>query len=309
MYFLSVEENRLLLRQLVPQMRETGVAEELRGWTWPEPPVAPPYDARLALYEIAGKYCPSGRDVYLRHSGIKSQVSSQAFAGSAYHDAVVQVLMEAKRLIYVHGPGRPDEIMEGIRSFQPKVEGLGSAGQEGERLAQGVDKIKRFEDSRVVARLKEVLSRQPHINADSLAATVIPLVCEHRLDGSFLGLSSLLSCDAAFQGGAVVFDLKFGHKRDFHRLSATGYAMVMESLWEFPVDIGCTVYVDLRGPVPSVSRELFQINDELRQWFIDERDDKMRIVAEELDPGVPDNCYQYCGYRHICLSAGDITAG
>lgn len=99
-------------------------------------------------------------------------------------------------------------------------------------------------------------------------------------------MSSLLSCDSALLGSAVLYDVKFGQKRDFHRLGVTAYAMVMESLWQFPVNVGCTVHVDSRGSVPVIRRDLFIIDDELRQWFIEERDDTMRLVYEEHDPGV-----------------------
>jgi len=43
------------------------------------------------------------------------------------------------------------------------------------------------------------------------------------------------------------------------------------------------------------------IDDELRQWFIEERDEKMRMIYEEIDPGLGE-CYNYCP---IFCSAGD----
>ncbi|MBM7623691.1 CRISPR-associated protein Cas4 [Sporohalobacter salinus] len=42
------------------------------------------------------------------------------------------------------------------------------------------------------------------------------------------------------------------------------------------------------------------IDDELRQWFIEERDEKMRLIAEEIDPGLSDKCYQNCPYWEEC---------
>ncbi|RLC95739.1 MAG: type I-A CRISPR-associated protein Cas4/Csa1, partial [Chloroflexi bacterium] len=44
MYFLSEQEKRLLLRRLLPQARDRGIAEELRGWNWDKPPLSPIYD-------------------------------------------------------------------------------------------------------------------------------------------------------------------------------------------------------------------------------------------------------------------------
>jgi CRISPR-associated protein Csa1 len=52
--------------KLVRGMR-ADVGEELRGWRWGEPPVAPPpLGVRLSVSEIVGGHCESRRDLYLR---------------------------------------------------------------------------------------------------------------------------------------------------------------------------------------------------------------------------------------------------
>ncbi|MFW6139355.1 MAG: CRISPR-associated protein Cas4 [Spirochaetota bacterium] len=61
-------------------------------------------------------------------------------------------------------------------------------------------------------------------------------------NGSYLELSNKLSVAAFAVSTPVVFDIKYDIKRDFHPLGITGYAMVMEAIYEFPVDIGCIVY-------------------------------------------------------------------
>jgi CRISPR-associated protein Csa1 len=300
MYFLSGEEAKWLHKHLIPRVRETGVADELRGWNWHQPPLDPPYATKLAVYEVAGKYCPSGRDLFLRRVlGLDLALGKAAVTGAQYHSAIAQVIQEAKRLIYVHGPKGIRQIQSGLQGFVPKPNQK-DRDAEDPSVAATARRLIDYEVGRILSRIEEVLSRQPYIAADSLATAALSVTCEHKLDGSFLGLSSLVSCDAASFGSSVVFDIKFGRKRDFHRLSATGYALIMESLWDFPVDVGCTVYVDTRSEVPTITRELYAIDDELRQWFIDERDDKMRIVYEQMDPGVAEDCYEYCGFMREC---------
>lgn len=231
--------------------------------------------------------------------GHDSAPGKAMFAGAQYHSAIAQIVQEAKRLIYVHGPKGVGQIQSGLQGFVPSSNQKGrDAGDP--YVAKTTRRLISFEVGRILSRIEEVLSKQPFIEADSLATAALPVTCEHRLDGAFLGLSSLVSCDAASFGSSVVFDVKFARKRDFHRLSATGYALIMESLWDFPVDVGCTVYVDTRNEVPTITRELYAIDDELRQWFIDERDDKMRIVYEQIDPGVAEECYEYCGFLGQC---------
>lgn len=96
--------------------------------------------------------------------------------------------------------------------------------------------------SRIHARLQEVLVKQSYTGVDSLVAQVLPVVVEQKLFGSFLGLSSNLSSDAFTFFEPMVIDLKFGEPQKFHRLTTTGYALVMEALHEYPVNLGCLEY-------------------------------------------------------------------
>jgi CRISPR-associated protein Csa1 len=52
----------------------------------------------------------------------------------------------------------------------------------------------------------------------------------------------------------------------------------------------------------SVQKDLFFASDELRQWWIEERDKKLEIVAEKKDPGKPERsqCKEYCMYYGAC---------
>jgi len=124
---------------------------------------------------------------------------------------------------------------------------------------------------------------------------------EHKLDGQYLGLSSNLSADAVNMGQMTICDLKTGAKKDFHRLSATGYALVYESLYELPINIGCTVYLSFpkNHPTPHIERDFFLISDELRQWFIEERDQKQDMIYYEKDPGRCEDP-RSCRYREHC---------
>jgi CRISPR-associated protein Csa1 len=121
-----------------------------------------------------------------------------------------------------------------------------------------------------------------------------------KLDGRHLGLSQHLSVDGVSFPNLTVFELKFGQRRDFHRLSTTGYALVIESLFEVPIDVGCVVYVRLADGRVSLERDFHLIDDELRQVFIEERDEKMRLIAVEIDPGLPNQCPSSCPYLRAC---------
>ncbi len=303
MYFLSDEERRYVVRKLLPEARGEKVAEELRGWNWHTAPLAPCYAPRLGIYEIAGQYCPNGRDVYLRHVlGKKAAPNAAMVEGKVLHELVGQIILAAKRAIY-----RDVDRAKGSEQSWPdcldSLEGLPlpelPAGNAVRLKAQG---LWSWEKRRVLARLEDVLSRQSHIGPDALAALAIPLVVEQKLDGTFLGLSAHLSADAAMTAEPMMMDIKFGERKPFHRLTTTGYALVMESLYEYPIGLGCIVYPRFQDGRWIVERDFHLINDELRQWFIEARDERARLVEEEIDPK-PGACYRECPYWNECHPA------
>lgn len=304
MYFLTDEERKHVIKGFLPKSRELGVADELRGWNWHLPPLAPVYDLRLGVYEIASKYCDSGRDVYLRKiDGIKAQPNKDMIRGSVFHEALVRILVRTKRLIYTHGIANYQAILKGLQEpvkvdldkYQPLLN-----PDEVKDLKHKVEIISDFESARIGARIQEILIKQPYVGEDSLVALAIPVVVEQKLDGSFLGLSRNLSADAFTFSEPMVLDLKFGAKKNFHRLSTTGYALVMEAIYEFPINLGCIVYAEFKDERLVITKDIHIIDDELRQWFIEERDEKMRMIYEEIDPGMANKCPDNCPHLVVC---------
>jgi CRISPR-associated protein Csa1 len=303
MYFLAEEEKRLLLRKLLPQARDKGVVPELRGWNWDKPPLSPVYGVRLAMYEIAGKYCPTARDLYLRRVlGVKKPATVRMLEGSLLHQFLCDLIVQAKRTIYNHGTRCLDELKRLTAPALDRPDVVGDAEQQS-ALEQKVSALWEYEHSRIVTRVQEILARQPHVGVDALVALALPVTVEQRLDGGFLGLSAHLSADAFVFSEPMLVDLKFGARQDFHRLGTAGYALVMESLYEYPVNVGCVVYASFKDGGLQIQRDFHVIDDELRQWFIEERDEKMRMVEEEIDPGVAYDCPEYCSYWTECHPA------
>ncbi|MCL4441385.1 MAG: type I-A CRISPR-associated protein Cas4/Csa1 [Firmicutes bacterium] len=307
MYFLSDEENKQLLRSYLPRSREERVDEELRGWNWPQPPLAPAYDLRLPLSDVANSYCPSGRDIYLKKvEGRKASPNEAMIRGKIFHEALVHVIVSAKRLIYGLGVANYQQILLDLAGMQPfniDTYKKGLPEEEFSDIQRKVEIITRFETARIASRLQEVLIRQPYVGEDSLVAIAIPVVVEQKLDGTFLGLSPNLSTDAYTFAEPMVLDLKFGEPKKFHRLATTGYGLVIEALHEFPVNLGCIVYAEFKGDRLLVKKDLHIISDELRQWFVEQRDERMRMLYEEIDPGLAEECYSFCPYYQTCHNA------
>lgn len=152
-----------------------------------------------------------------------------------------------------------------------------------------------------VSRYAEAQSKQPYSTRRDLMATALPFLVEHRITGELLGLSGLLRIDCFDYLHGIVFDIKVAsERRDWYRLYAAGYALVLESVYEVPVDVGCTVYVNYPHGHITVDRDLFFIGDDLRSWWAEERDEKLKIVAQRNDPGYPNICPEDCQHRHGC---------
>jgi CRISPR-associated protein Csa1 len=50
----------------------------------------------------------------------------------------------------------------------------------------------------------------------------------------------------------------------------------------------------------SIKKEYFFISDELRSWWVEERDKKLEIVAQKKDPGIATKCPEDCIYWNEC---------
>jgi CRISPR-associated protein Csa1 len=147
-------------------------------------------------------------------------------------------------------------------------------------------------------------TRQPYASHHDIIATALPFLIEHKLSGELLGLSGLLGVDCYDYLHGIVFDLKtvssLSKLDAWHKLYPTGYAIVLESVYEVPIDIGCIVFVSFKDEKLILKPELFLISDDLRSWWLEERDTKLELVAQRKDPGTPNNCYENCIYWDEC---------
>lgn len=304
MYFLNEEEKRLLLRRIMPQARQKDIAPELRGWNWDKPPLSPIYDIKLGVYEVANNYCPTNRDIYLRRvMGVKTRANRPMLEGGLLHEMICRMIIAIKRVIYQHGVNclkflNTLDKNEFIRL--PDNGGSILSPEDIKTIKNKMEVLWEYEYHSIYNRMQNVLAVQPYIGPDALVALALPVTVEQKLNGSFLGMSTHLSVDAFVFSEPMVVDIKFGKKQKFHHLTATGYALVMESLYEYPINVGCIVYPVFDGDRLSIERDFCFIDDELRQWFIEERDERMRMIHEEIDPGVAQQCPEICSLWQEC---------
>jgi len=299
MYFLDEIERKRLVRDLLPLARKTGISEELRGWSWHEAPMKPYYeDEKIPMYLVCSRYCPSNRDVFLNKvEGVQPTINFKVSQGITMHETVSQLLT-----MFI------EESLVNFEDWWEKKKGnINYSGKDEdgvEKLHRRAKRVWSHTLHNCNAQYSNACSKQPYACDRDVMSTSVPFLVEHKIDGSLLGLSGLLGIDCYDYLRSIVFDLKtissFDDREKWHRLYPTGYALVLESVYEVPVEVGCIVWVSFKDDRLVVEKELFFINDDLRSWWLEERDKKLDIVAQKKDPGMPNKCPEDCIYREEC---------
>jgi len=87
------------------RLQEIGISDSLRGWNWDKPPVGSMYgDLYVSVSEVAGRYCGTLRDIYLRRVlRIPVPFSIKLFDGIVLHRVASETLTYVKRTLYSKG--------------------------------------------------------------------------------------------------------------------------------------------------------------------------------------------------------------
>ena len=297
MYFLNEIEKELLVRKILQEVRENAVTDNLRGSAWHESPLKPYYEGlKLPMYLACSTYCQTRRDAYAcKVMKISGERNREIQFGLFIHRLVPETI-NAFRM-------NPQETPE-FETLNKKVLDAEKIEQKHhEEFTRNARAVFDATLNQLRERLSAMKASQPRMTGEDAMLTSVPFLVEHKVSGELLGLSENLSIDCYDYLRNIVFDLKVGvqNARKDDRLYPTGYAMVLESIYEIPVNIGCTVYVGFtkEGQL-TVRKDIFAINDELRSWWVEERDKKLEIIGEEKDPGRADACDKNCPYLEAC---------
>lgn len=308
-FYPSPQDYKFLIKEILPRIREMEIDEALRGWNFDRGAVKPlTREILLGVWEVSNTMCKSFRDVWIRHKLLKKPVpmSPEQLEGFICHRIVSVLFCEARRMIYLENYSLSEKLKsEGIKIFEEEVKRnrwqIQKLELDVERLREKAKALIDFEVPRIQAKVNEFLSKYPKANPDSIATYAIPVFPNLLLDGFFLGLSRNLRADAVSILELAIFDLKLGRKRRDHKLQIAGYAMVFESMFERPVDVGCVVYLKFK-PRIFVEREFFPITESLRAEFLELRDEKQRILLDQIEPQPQrTEACKKCAFKELCF--------
>ena len=312
MFFLDRLDLDRRFRILRGELTEVGIDEELRGWSFESGLVRPSSDILLGVSELASRYCPTMRDLYLRRIlGVRPPPNVKMTRGIAFHEVCSRVVHEVKRMLFENPKGVPgyvildrllpqaEVIVDGILM---RAEGRTARLKPQDHAALRCEALSlyRFLVIQAAAKVDQALSKYPHATSDSIMSIAIPPILERKVDGSLVGLGRELSVDIYTPYNAVA-DLKTGEVRDFHPYTVTGYALALEAEEGIPINYGIITYVRVRDDVPRFRIRCFLIGNELRREFLELRDEAYTLLEVGRDPGKPPRCPRYCPYHPVCI--------
>ena len=272
------------IRRMYYWARTDPVDEDLRGWSWDRPPIKPRAYFGLGVYEVAGKYCPTRRDVWLRRkAGTRPKPSKTMLVGRLLHEAIDKATKSVLRGV-VQGK-KAWEIYEENQSIDLNLKGVD-------------DELKQLYINIYKSTLITILGELEYEALTTNSSLQIPLFTEYKVDGSLIGLSSNLSVDALANG--IILDYKFGEGKDFHKLSIAGYALALESEYEIPFDYGLIIYISNRGERIRINARPVYVSNSLRRWFLEERDNIIEILLSDEEPPVDNKCKESCPFYKVC---------
>ncbi|MEM3404132.1 MAG: type I-A CRISPR-associated protein Cas4/Csa1 [Nitrososphaeria archaeon] len=304
----DVDRKLKLLRQ---EITERGIVDELRGWNYDKPPLQPlSRSVKFGVSELAGRYCETLRDIYLKRVlGLKPSLSVKMIRGTALHWAIKDAVSDVKKFIYNNPDATGTEL---LRDLLSKAERTGWAAaskaeltinileqKDKDQLVKECSSLYSFLIIQAAAKFDYALSKYPHAEPDSIVSVAVPPVTERKVDGALVGLASELSVDMYTPYNAII-DFKTGEVRHFHPLTAAGYALAIESEENIPIDFGFVVYLKFEKKTPSFNIRYFVVGDELRREFLEIRDEAFEIVNSGRDPGMPSKCQDFCPYYQVC---------
>ena len=280
---ISISLSRAL-RRLHSERERDPVPLELRGWSWDRPPVQPPAYLGLGVSDVAYRYCPTLRDVWLRRRGVRGEARGPVAVGRAVHEVFHSVAVDLRREL-ARGV-RVEDVYE--RLYHRASGRVGGFGWWAVRLYRLL----------ALAWAGEAAGRS--LLNGGWGFGWLPMLTEYLVDGSPLGLSSQLRVDAVGEAGVVV-EVKYGlgpSRR--HAAALAGYALALEAEAEAPVDYGVLVYVNgvPRGE-PRLRVEPVYIGPRLREEFLRLRDEAIDTLLQGEPPRAT-GCSEACPFYTAC---------
>jgi len=279
----------------------------------------------LSVSDIADFLCPTRRDLYIkkgknRPKGRKNKKTWGSVAGRVVENFLYNLIIKRYRIndleSYFDVVKRLDRISKKFKSDHRQafinLDNLKSRPDEkADWLLNLLNYNGRIELS--LKLLNNILSKEK----DEIEKGDIKIdksnECELRPRKEEIGISSPVRPDFIIENKNAVGDIKssIGGFKEFYLLTCAGYALAYENQTKKDINYGIiyffpTRYSKYAKPVSFAQIYIFSIDDNLRRWFKDIRNEAYAIIEKDSPPDFPeekDHC-SYCQFYDICKKQG-----
>ena len=281
----------------------------------------------LSVSNIADKYCPTRRDLYF-YKGINRLHSAgpqEIWGGKAGY-----IVEEYVECIFGHGNsnasdkytsliGKGDNLHCGfVRDKSKSLEGLRCLEENSLSVKEGdTDWLLALLSNNGRAELGVKILHSMLKEADSLDTKHIEIRKEIEPQIAQIGINSPATPDFIIPEYGIVGDIKTGIEFKPHfQLTCAGYSLAYENWKKKKDDInwGIIYFFPTRNPsayvrpITFTQIYIFPLDDYLRQWFLDIRDEAYNIISKDNPPNFPGadkkmQCH-YCRFKDHCINQG-----
>ena len=280
----------------------------------------------LSVSNIADRYCPTRRDLYFvkginRLTDIRDTTTWGRVAGNIVERYLERILGKNTE----HDTSYSFLIEDGgnfngdfVNSNSREINRLRKIEKEAEEVKIGdTDWLVRLLSNNGRAELGLKLLHSSIKEDDSVDVEHIKIKTEIQPKPERIGISSLATPHFIIADFSIVGDIKTGVEfKPFHQLTCAGYALAYENQFGENSDInwGVIYFFPTRNPSAYVRPltfaqiYIFPIDDNLRRWFINVRDEAYNIISKTGAPSFPpeeerSHCY-YCRFKEYCIGQG-----
>ena len=191
MFFIDSLELDRLIRLVRERHSDEAVSEDLRGWSW-EGRLSPYENFYFGVGELANRYCPTYRDIYLRRVlKIQAPYTFKTVRGWVYHAVSADALTRVKAVLYSKGitPGYKivDYLKPRVKEYVDKILKEYNVdkylkNEEVKLLRRNSKTLYNYLILQAAASVDRVIASSKYLTLDSLVHQAIPDVVEMRID-------------------------------------------------------------------------------------------------------------------------------
>ncbi|MFZ1520332.1 MAG: CRISPR-associated protein Cas4 [Ignavibacteriaceae bacterium] len=277
----------------------------------------------LSVGDIASKYCPTRRDLYflkgqnkVRGTDKKTWARKAGKLVEEFFYSQLDIESTIKKGKYSFYKRKANAYFSKyFNSRDNQISKLKELEEESGKLGGDTDwlinMLKQTARSELILKvLNEKLRRYYNISRKNLFVEK-----ELHPDIFTIGINTPAKPDFIIPKASIIGDIKTGKFFEkTYTLTCAGYALAYENEFKKPINWGAIFFF----PIHTTSKyyrattypqvHFFPIDDSLRQWFLDERDEAYEMASKISAPSFPTEkkqCY-FCKYKDKCITDGLI---